>query len=70
MQSDLQMLLLSQEQQATTESLGELRRSMSELLRRLEKAEQELATLKAAHQAHVGDGTVTATPAVVWEGVP
>jgi len=40
--------LIAQEQQAQAESLGDVRHALTLALRRLEKVEQEVATLKAA----------------------
>ena len=61
-----QIALLSQEQLSQQQSIGDIRHALTALLVRVEKMEQELATLRAAHQAAVYE--TTATPVVIYEG--
>jgi len=49
--ADTRLLLLSQEQLQQGESLAELRRVLSRSVQRIERLEQEVATLKAAWAA-------------------
>lgn len=51
MSADPRLLLLSQEQLHQGESLAELRRVLSRSVQRIERLEQEVATLKAAWAA-------------------
>lgn len=50
----LMQSIISQEQAAQIESLGEIRRALTLAVGRIEKLEQEVATLKAAWQAKEG----------------
>ena len=73
----MQLLLISQEQDSQIKSLGEIRLALTALLERVRGVEQHIATLEAAHQAHITggiqglDGSVTVTFPPEWgESVP
>lgn len=60
------LTVVAQGQISQAESIGELRRALSETLRRLEAAEQEIATLTAAHEAHVDGQIVGSIQGLPW----
>jgi len=71
--TETKLFLLSQEQTRQTESLGEIRLSLTALLERVRGIERHVATLEAAHQAHIGgiqglDGEVSVRFPPEWGG--
>jgi len=62
--------MLGQEQVAQAESMGQLRLTLDLLRRRVESLEDEVATLKAAHEAAVMHGGIDGLPGTVTVTVP